>query len=229
MYNAAMPTTRLATEPPATLLAEDAQPIERKTIKVEVLWPKIRPRYLVTVGLLDTGAEYECASFSVATLQEGTPVNSAVIRDLPVGALVGEAIQQLLRVSLENVERERATPSIGQGDITETLVTRGGQIKHRPARPTVTKDFLANRDVHLAEQEVKLKTMLAAATGQGTGRRYPPGHLELVAEIVRESKRAHLPATTAVAEKFKTSKSAAGNLIGRARAQGLLDQAGGAR
>lgn len=217
-----MPTTRLATQPPTTLIARDARPIKHNALGVEVLWPKIRPRYLVEVGLLDTGAKYECVSFAVTTLQEGTPVNSAVIRDLPVGALVSEAIQQLLRVSLENVERERATPSIGQADMTETVV-EGDRITRRPASATVAKDFLRNRDAHLAEQEAKLRTTLADATGQGTGRRYPPGHLELVAEIARDAIRESKPATAVVAEKFGISKSAAGNLIGRARRQGLLD------
>jgi hypothetical protein len=217
-----MPTTRHANQPPANLLAEDARPIERKTIKVEVLWPRIRPRYLVVVGLLDTGSEYECASFSVTTLREGTPVNSAVIRSLSVGALVAEAIQQLLRVTLGNVQKERSASSLEAYDIT-VYDSEGTPIPDGPTLDAERKDFLANRDTLLAEREAKLKDMLANATGQGNGRRYPAGHLDLVAEIVRESKRAHMPTTAAVAEKFKTSKSAAGNLIGRARAQGLLD------
>jgi hypothetical protein len=221
----AMPTTRRADQPPATQLPEDALRIEGNATPVSIPWPKVRPRYLVTVGLRDTGSEFECVSFRVTALQEGTPVGSAVVRSLPVGALIGEAIQELLRTALAGVEQLRTAPPPA-GDIT-VFDGEGNPIPDGPALKAERADFLRNRDAHLREREAKLKAMLGAATGQGTGRRYPPGHLELVAEIVRDARQEHKPATVAVAAKFRTSKSAAGNLIGRARAQGLLDNDNG--
>jgi len=195
----------------------EAERIDQEATNVLVLWPKLNPRYLVTVGLQDTGDEFECASFKVTTLQEGTPVGSVLMRSLPVGALIGEAIQKLLRNALANTTQqitERPDLTVHDGD---------GNSIEGAALGVEREDFFRNRDAHLKARQRKLKSMLAAATGQGTGRRYPPGHLEVVAEIVRDARKAHEPISTAVADAFGITTSAAGNLIGRARAQGLLD------
>jgi hypothetical protein len=181
------------------------------------MWPRMHPRYLVTVGLRDTGDEFECVSFKVSSLQERAPVGSVAMRSLPVGALIGEAIQQLLQAALASVEQQRSErPEL-------TVYGVDGDPITGPALDDEREDFFHNRDAHLREREARLKQMLASATGQGTGRRYPPGHLELVAEIVRDARKAHKPIGAAVADAFGTTTSAAGNLIGRARAQGLLD------
>jgi hypothetical protein len=75
-------------------------------------------------------------------------------------------------------------------------------------------------DRYVQEQRDRLTE---ATRGEGTGRRYPAGHLAQVADIYREATRAGKPTAASVAEIFGTSPSAAANMISRARSRGLLD------
>ncbi len=191
--------------------------LEKPIHAVEIPWPAVRPRYVVTVGLRDTGTEFECVSFAVA-VQDGGTVNSLIVRSLPVGQLIHEAIQRLLRELLARTHVERTTP-LSEEELQEVVDPEHERVLDAADRENVE----SRRDEYLAEREARLAALRQAGTGQRTGRRYGSGHLEIVAELVAEARREHKPIAAAVAEAFGTSKSAAGNMIGRARAQGLID------
>jgi hypothetical protein len=153
---------------------------EKQPLQSIIRWPIDRPEFLVTVGFDDYEGGFECNRLQVISLTPGKPVDSAVLRSLPMGRLLNEAIEMQLRERL----RQGSTASSGLG----------------------------NKEI----------TPHSAVRGRGRGRRYPPGHFERVAAVVRDARRDGRPITRAVAEAFGLSPSAAGNQISRARAQGLL-------
>ncbi len=210
------PSKPPAQEPDIKALEEiteaEAQRIEGSA-PILVPWPKARPRYLVTLRFREHPDEFECVSFTITSLRPGTSVSSAILRDLPVATLVREAVNEILNGRLRVVDDAIATPP------TEMVHTQYG-----PDGPSVelvppSEDYLSNREAFLAAQ----RDEVARRLGKATGRRYPPGHLEQVAAIVRETRRRKGSAQAAVAERFSISRSAAANQIARARRQGLLD------
>ena len=209
------PSKPPAQEPDIKALEEiteaEAQRIEGSA-PILVPWPKARPRYLVTLRFREHPDEFECVSFTITSLRPGTSVSSAILRDLPVATLVREAVNEILNGRLRVVDDAIATPP------TEMVHTQYG-----PDGPSVelvppSEDYLSNREAFLAANGMR-----SPGVWQGHGRRYPPGHLEQVAVIVRETCRRKGSAQAAVAERFSISRSAAANQIARARRQGLLD------
>jgi hypothetical protein len=168
---------------------------------VVVLWPEDRPLYAVAVRLREETGEIRCDGFSVFPLAAGGTVGSAVLRSMPVGALISDAIRQELSMKRDEAKAELAHPAV------EALDEEWGR----------------NRDAFWRARANHYDDALKKARGKGTGRRYPPGHLERVAAIVREARARHDPASVAVAAVLNISKSAAANQISRARARGLLD------
>jgi hypothetical protein len=167
-------------------------------------WPKHRPKYLVQVWLRDTGARFVCVGLDVTQIEKSSPISSTLMRDLPVAEIVGEAIRRLLSHSTAVVESIRAEPAAGTGD----MPLDEGFAEHKAA-------FLSSAAAHIKKRQ--------QATGEGPGRRWPPGHLDEVARIVRNARRQGLPTGAAVVEAFGISPSAAANQISRARARGLIE------
>jgi hypothetical protein len=163
-----------------------------------------RPRYRVTVYLRDTGEAFECVGFHVTTLSLSPglgAVGSALMRQLPVGALVAQAIRGLLETRRAEAEAELSSP----------------------AAVPLDEEWDRNRRAFWQQRKKDIERRQGKATGQGPGRRYSAGHLEEVVEIAREARRTGESMSGAVATVFEISKSAA-NQIARARAQGLFDE-----
>jgi hypothetical protein len=189
---------------PDSALLEDANAVENTTLRVHLPWPAEKPRFRVTVVLRDVGDEFECVGLQVTTLSQQAgvgAVGSALLRQLPVGRLIRDAIRQLLETLLNEAEREVVMPS---------------------AR-AIDQDFARKQHAFWQDRRDGLISRLAEPTGQGTGRRYPPGHLQDVAAIARSAKRAGESMRGQVAEAFGITPSAAANQISRARMEGLLD------
>lgn len=193
-----------------------ANAVEREAMQVDCLWPNTRPRFRVQVGLVEKDGQFKCVSLKVTSLSPHKEVASGVIRDLNVGALVTEAIHRVLDNRISEAERELTTPFYP--DVVE-VVASTGEVRVQPA----DAEFVSRRDAFWQARLDDLRERLDQPTGQGHGRRYPPGHLEKVAGIVREARHRRAPAAAAVAEVFGISRSAAGNQISRARAKGLID------
>ncbi len=160
-----------------------------------VLWPKRRPVYLVRVWLWDAGDRFECSGLDITRLSRGKPISSTIMRQLPVGALVDEAIRDLLTARIQVQEAQIDAVSMKAG-------TDAGWA------------------VAAADDRRRLEGM----KGQGKGRRYPEGHLEEVVRVVRKAERDGRPKQAAVAQAFGRSRSAAGNHIAIARSKGMFDQ-----
>jgi hypothetical protein len=213
----------------ALLLAgETARQIEEQAGRVQghpgpiaLPWPKARPRYLVTVWLQEAGDQFECVRFDVAALKPGLSIGSSAMRDLPVGTLIRDAIHRLLGARLREAQQEATSRSLPKqvatsatGEVVSSFVGDADDV------------FLRKREAYFQQRASALQAQLATATGEGKGRRYPPGHLEDVARIVRDARTWQKPAAAAVAEAFNITKTAAANQISRARAQGLLEEEG---
>jgi len=196
---------------------EEAQRIEAGAIPVAILWPKGHPRYLVTVRLRERSGEFECASFSVTSLRPGTSVGTAIVRDLPVAALVREAIRCHLADILSTAEDALENPP------TELLWVHYGADGPSQSLDAPDEEFQRARSAYWQARRDEAAQRLGKASGEGKGRRYPPGHLEEVARIVREARRRKEPAQAAVAEVFGIKRSAAANQIARAKTRGLLE------
>ena len=181
---------------------------------IDCLWPKIRPRYLVRVWLVETGGLFECVSFRVTSLTPGTAVGSAVMRSLPVGTLIAQAIHRLLDNRLTEAETEITDPLVPQ----VVYNTSEG-----PVLGDADEEFLRNRGNYWQSRAETTRKLMGKASGEGKGRRYPPGHLEEVAQIVIEARRHRESASAAVAQVFDITRTAAANQIGRARTECLLD------
>jgi hypothetical protein len=189
-------------------------------IDVPIDWPSAEPRYRVTVGLRDAGDRFECARLSVAAIT-GNPIGSAVMRGLPVGSLISEAIH---RLDVRAIHAEMALLNAGAAASSE-IASQGMALL--TASPTASSDMSRFLDeAYWQSRKAAMSEKLGSPSGKGTGRRYPPGHLEAVAETVREARWRGDPAETAVATVFGITKSAAANQISRARALGLLDSQG---
>ncbi len=199
--------------------AEEARRARQHALAVPCLWPKKRPRYLVEVRLRDTGERFECVGFDITKLGRGDPIGSRVMRNIPAGALIAEATHRLLSSRIQAAENvlTEAPPVVhhfhGSADGTVELVGE------EPA----DDEFMSAKRAYWQARAAEARDRLEAASGEGTGRRYPPGHLEEVARVVRDARRRGEPTAAAVAEVFGIAKSAAANQISRARAQGLLD------
>jgi hypothetical protein len=196
---------------------EEARQIEAGAISVPLLWPRDRPRYVVTVRLCERAGEFDCVSFSVTSLRAGTSVGTSIVRDLPVATLVRVAIQRHLTDLLRVAEETMSSP------LPEMVhVHRGetGDSKVEVGPPD--EDFLRARADFWTRTRQDIEQRIGKVSGEGKGRRYPPGHLEEVARLVREARRQKESAQTAVAEAFGIKRSAAANQIARARARGLL-------
>jgi hypothetical protein len=182
----------------------------RYPLPIDCLWPVRRPRVLVRVWLREDNGTFECISIKVSPVTPGIAVSATLIRQLPVGTLVAEAIHRLLANHLAEAE---------------------GEVEGRHAVPPPVgedqSDFTEVRNQYWQRRAEKYRDALAGASGTGRGMRYPEGHLDQVASIVREAKLRRDPITAAVSRVFGISKSAAGNQIARARASGLLDPAEG--
>jgi hypothetical protein len=165
-------------------------------------WPERRPRYLVTVRLREVGARLECVGLAVDSISEATSVQSSTMRSLPVGAIVDEAKRRVLTQELELENRSLTEPRDGE-----------------PA--------LIERGEHFQQRAELIEAHLARATGHGTGKRYPPGHLEMVAEVYRDAKGRR--PTKAVADAFRISPTAAANQVVRARQLGFLETGGSSK
>jgi hypothetical protein len=195
-------------------LAADA--LESHAIPVDCLWPKTRPRFRVQILLVERDGQFGCVSLKVTSLSRHKEVGSAVIRDLNVGALVTEAIHRVLGIGIAEAERELA--SAFSANVIE-VVASTGEVREQPA----DAEFVAHHDAFWQARLEGLRERRDQPTGIGHGRRYPPGHQEKVAAIVREARQRRAPAAAAVAEVFGISLSAASNQISRAKARGLLD------
>lgn len=196
-------------------------PVYERNATVSLPWPTVGPpRYAVEVTLHDTGREFVCVAFAIAALQPGPAraVDSALVRNLPVGTLIREAVQQLV------AEREALFRAAAEEAASTLLVTHVGAdgsivTTEEPADDAFVE---GKRQAWLAAAE-ETRSRLSEAVGSGPGKRYPPGHLERVAEIAAAARRSREPAAAAVAEAFGISASAAQNQIGRARRLGLFD------
>ena len=135
-------------------------PDRQPPARVELLWPKTRPRFIVVVELIDTGQEFQCVGFSCYSRHESASVNSATLRSLPVGKLVTVAVQKLLRNTLDSIEAERKEPSLSVGDFT---------VDGQPGSSEEFADFLRNRDDALHDRQQRLKKLLGARRAQATG------------------------------------------------------------
>ena len=182
---------------------------------IRVLWPEGSPRYLVTVWLRETGDQFECFKLDVFSTRPGVSVSSGIMRELPVARLVREAIRRLLEVRLREAEKEVEDPS----SVDVLSFSRTGELLD--VGPD--EEFLQRRQAFWQQRSDAYRKRLGEASGQGRGRRYPPGHLEEVARVVREARFAQEPIQTVVANFFGITRSAAGNQISRARSRGLLD------
>ena len=80
---------------------------------IPCLWPKDRPRYVVAVRLQETPGkfDFDCVGLSIFPLEPGTRVNAGVLRGLPVGALIDEAIRRVLNARLAEAEGEIVNPA----------------------------------------------------------------------------------------------------------------------
>lgn len=209
----------LAEEVSRALAESDADTRKATATPVTVLWPKgRRPSYAVKVWLQDHADDFECVSFEVSSLRPGTSVGTGIVRDLPVASLIREAVQHLLRTHLSVVERNLAYP--GPATVVHTHHGADG----------ISTEIVATDDAFREESKAyweakreEAATRLSRVSGKGKGRRYPPGHLEEVARIVREARRRQDPAQAAVMAVFGLKRSAAANQIARAKARGLLD------
>lgn len=218
MTNPADPAEDLVRQAEPERLADEVRLIEDGATVVRIPWPKRRPRYVVTVRLRERADEFECVSFTLTSLWPGTSVSTAILRDLPVASLVREAIHthldNLLRISeavLENPPSQMVHVHYGpEGPTSEVGVP--------------DEEFLRRRSAALVASRAEIERRLGQASGKGTGRRYPPGHLEAVARIAREARRRKGSAQAAVAETFGISESAAANQIARARRGGFFER-----
>lgn len=174
------------------------------TEPVSIPWPSENPQVVAEVHLVLRPTGWECVSLSVTSLREGSPIGTALMRELPIGELIRRAIsRRLVDLVVGGPDRLEA------GDWQYTR------------RPGDSDDTAAER--LWREQMAHYRWRLSIASGEGRGRRYPAGHLRIVADIVASARRAGKPAQAAVAEVYQNSPSAAANLIVRAKAQGLLD------
>lgn len=190
----------------------------RRTV-VSVLWPKKRPVYLVKVWLWDTGDRFECSALDITRLSRGRPISSTIMRQLPVGALVDEAIRDLLIARIRVQEAQRT--AVGD-PLLETVVSEGPTGELRVAE--VDDAFVeSGPPAGWAAAAADDRRRLGELRGEGPGRRYPANHLAEVVRIVREAERDGRPKQAAVAEAFGISRSAAGNHIATARAKGLFE------
>ena len=198
--------------------AQEVRRIEAEAIPVVLLWPKRRPRYGVTVYLREQDDEFECVSFAVTSLRPGTSVGTGIMRDLQVATLVREAVYQVLADRLASEEQQLAY-------VPETVVsTHYGPDGKTSEVVEPDEEFKAASQAYWAQRRDRAAARLSKATGEGTGRRYPPGHLEEVAKIVRDARKGRDSAQAAVMQTFGIKRSAAANQIARAKARGLLDQ-----
>jgi hypothetical protein len=182
---------------------------------VPCFWPKTRPRYLVEIYLRDTGAAFECARVDITALT-GAPVTTRALRNMPTATLVSEAIHSLLlaRVAIAQDALETPPLRVFEFDVS------GKQIGEAPP----DEAFLEGRRARWeAVAEEAAQRMSVGITGEGHGRRYPPGHLKQVAQLVRDAQRRGEPIQAAVSDTFGITRGAAANQIARARAAGLLD------
>jgi hypothetical protein len=169
---------------------------------------------VVTVRLVERAGEFECVSFSITSLRAGTSIGTSVVRDLPVASLVRDAVRWHLESRLETLQQDRETPP----DFVHKHQDAQGMPRFRLAHPT--KTFLANRSMLFEQMIQETKQKVGRASGKGKGRRYPPGHLDEVARIVRQARKEKASAQAAVAEAFDITRSAAANQIARAQATG---------
>jgi len=165
--------------------------------------------------LRETGQQFECFRFDVFSMRPGVSVGSSIMRDLPVGSLVREAVQRLVAARLREAERELEESSV------RTVV--GVAASGTPLELEPDEEFLRHHDAFWQKRADAYRKQLSKPSGKGRGRRYPPGHLEEVARVVRDARSLQDPVQARVAKFFDISLSAAANQISRARARGLLD------
>lgn len=207
----------LASEIARLRVSEEARRIEAEATAVTVPWPKDRPRYAVTVYLRERADEFECVSFAVTSLRPGTSVGTAVMRDLQVATLVRGAVRQVLVGRLASAERDlEYVPDV-------VVHTHHGVEGTTTEAGPPDEEFQKARRGYWEPRRNQAAALLARATGEGKGRRYPAGHLEEVARIVRQARKGRDSAQAAVMEAFDIKRSAAANQIARAKARGLLD------
>jgi len=197
------------------------QAVQRIAV-MPVAWPAIGPpAYAIEIGLRDSGSRLTCVSFDVTAVRPGTAVDATVLRSIPVARLIREAKQRLLSqraASAESAAGETAST------VTTTHMDASGRITttEEPADAA----FIQARTDYWQGEASKARERLGQVRGEGTGRRYGPGHLQEVARIVIAARNEGMPTAAAVAEVFGCSKSAAANQIQRAKAQGYLYEEG---
>lgn len=193
----------------------EAEAAEAGAEAITVFWPEERPRYRIRVLLRP--ADLECVGMAVTFLRP--QAISSAMRALPAAEIVKVASRKFLAGMLVRAQRSAATPP-------ETMVSfehhADGSTTETLGAPDA--EFLRKRsEFHTAEIE-RIRERMAQVEGKGTGRRYPEGHLDDVALVVNEARRAKEPTHPRVAEVFGVSRTAAASLISRARAAGLLDK-----
>ena len=201
---------------PETDWGEAAEATEAEAVTVTVFWPDPEhPRYRVQVLLRPT--DLECVGLAVTFLRPLAV--STAMRALPAAEIVRVASRKYLADMLAMAE-------ISAASLPDTMVS----FEHHPdgtATETVGPPdaaFLRKRTEAHASQIDDIRQRMAQVEGEGTGRRYPEGALADVALVVGEARKAKESTQARVAEVFGVSRSAAANLISRARAAGLFDK-----
>ncbi len=182
----------------------------------DVVWPKERPQYRVSVWLWRDGdGRFECSAFDVSRVPGARAISSTTLRDLPVRELIDEAIERYLAHQVELADMALAE------EVRGPLVQYDAATDEQSEAP-VDDEFLAARRAYWQEARDVARQRLEQVRSTGKRRSYDDAHFEEVARIYYEAQRDGRPKQTAIAEALGLSRSAAGNHIATAKDKGFI-------
>lgn len=168
-----------------------------------IRWPDRRSGpFIARLKLGQVGDRLEVVEVTIGSVRGNRIISGGTLRDARVAELAAHA--------LGNLQLGAADAQVGPGELLNAGDMPADFHRHRA-------DFWAG-----AKAEAERLAPMIEASLSGTGRRYPAGHLQRVADIYSRARQLHQHPTKSVANALSISFSAAAKQVHRAREAHLL-------